>query len=109
MSLERKIARRNRGLRVVNSITAATAVGSVACTGVIVVALAAQSGALVVEAPESVTVLDTDVIQGVPTPSVVGKDKAAKPVARPKPAKTPPAPAPKPSNNGGNGGKSNGS
>ena len=116
MSLERKIDRRNRGLRTVNSLTAATAVGSVACTGVIAVALAAQSGALNVETPESVVVPATDANQVVSIRSVVGVDKAKKkpkpkPVVRPKPAPTPPAPAPapQPNNNGGGGGKSHGS
>jgi len=90
--------------------TAAVAVGSVACTGVIAVGLAAQSGALSAEADQSVIVPDTGVSQVVSIRSVVGKDKAKKvkkPAALPKPAPTPPAPAPSPSNNGG-GGNNNG-
>lgn len=111
MSLEKKIARRNKGIRTVRVTTAATAVGSAACTGVIVAALAAQSGALSAPAAESVTVPSTDASQVVSIRSVVGKDKA-KPAPKPKPTPTPAPPVtpPQPSNNGGNGGsKSHGS
>mgnify|MGYP006292274461 FL=1 len=99
MNLEKRIQKRNKGLKTVKTGTVAATVGGIACTGVIAVGMASSSGALSATVEPSAIVETPAVVSPAPTAvdhvTKIKQKKAKKPTSKTQAsAKIVPKPAP---------------